>query len=159
CRRRCTAGTRRGNSVLHGARSVYEREVAQPLREVAQELAAVGVDLLREETEVVRVREDLLHRLAGLFDAAQPGQCLDQPERAGDDGAPLADGLAGAVGEPGRRGKSLADRAARRVEPLPLGVVHPQRAQDPGVERVLARPAAVRAELLGPAALLDPGVE
>jgi hypothetical protein len=49
----------RGGCILNSARRVEQREVAQPLRKVPQELPALRIDLLREEPEVVRVREDL----------------------------------------------------------------------------------------------------
>src|SRR5207248_10634192 len=66
---------------------VDEREVAEPLREVAEEPAALRVDLLGEQTDVVRVTEHLPHRPARLGDPPCARERLDEPERAGHERA------------------------------------------------------------------------
>ena len=104
--------------ILNGARSVDQRQVAQPLREVPEQLAARRVDLLGEEPDVVRVREDLLHRLAGLVDPAEPRERLDEPEGARDERALLPDVLARAVEEPAAAREPLADRVDGAAEAL-----------------------------------------
>src|SRR6185437_10736648 len=131
----------------------------QALREVAQELAAPRVDLLRVETEVVGVGKDLLHRLAGLVDAAEPRERLDQPERARRECALLAHVLARAIDEAGAGCEPLPNRVHGAAEALRLGVAHAAGPEHARVERLLAGPAAVRPELVRPAVPLDPGVK
>src|SRR5206468_10016149 len=67
------------------SRGIDQREVAQPLREVAEEVVRAWVDLLGEESDVVREADDLVHRLAALGEPAGARERLDQPERARDE--------------------------------------------------------------------------
>src|SRR5215467_7029979 len=62
-------------------RGADQRQVAEGLREVP-ELAAGGVDLLREQAQVVGVGEHLLEDQPGLLQPSGPSQRVDVPERA-----------------------------------------------------------------------------
>src|SRR2546430_1364025 len=64
-------------------------EVGERLGEVPLELAPVGVVLLAEQTDVVGGRGGAVEDLAGLVAPTLPGEALDQPERAGEEGALL----------------------------------------------------------------------
>src|SRR6266566_4377020 len=67
-----------------------EPDVAKRLGEVAEQLAAMGVDLLGEQSDVVGMAEQPLEQLTGLPGPAGQGKVVDQPEAADDEG-----GLAG----------------------------------------------------------------
>src|SRR2546423_3353826 len=96
--------------------------MAEPLREVAEELARARIDLLREEPQIVRVPEQLVHRLACLGDTARTRERLDDPERARHEGA-LDLLLAGVAVEERAAGSELAaDRVDRRSHQLAVGI-------------------------------------
>ena len=57
-----------------------EPDVAASLREVAQGLFGPGVDHLREQTDVVGVREQLFEALLGLLHTPSGDQIADVPE-------------------------------------------------------------------------------
>ena len=62
----------------------------QALREVAEEGAALGIDLLGVEADVVGQGDQLVHELGRLLDSPLPRQRLGQPKRAGHEGAVFA---------------------------------------------------------------------
>src|SRR5215471_17406772 len=72
--------------VVEVDRCVDQRQVAERLREVA-ELLARRPDLLREQAQVVGVREHLLEDQAGFLQAAGAGQRVGVPEGANGEGA------------------------------------------------------------------------
>src|SRR5437764_1202868 len=63
-----------------------QADVAERLREVAELLAVRGVDLLREQAEVVGVAGELREQLLGPFDLAGLREAGDEPERADHEG-------------------------------------------------------------------------
>jgi hypothetical protein len=69
---------------------VDEAHVAEGLREGAQLLAAVGVDLLGEEADVVGPAKQLLEEIASTLDLAGEDEIVDEPERADDECAFVA---------------------------------------------------------------------
>src|SRR4051794_3806326 len=97
---------------------VDERQVRQPLREVAEERARLRVDLLGVEPDVVPQRDQRVHRLARLVEAAEPRERLHEPERAGDERAFAAAPARVAVEQRPARAEPLAHRVDRRVQPL-----------------------------------------
>lgn len=101
--------------------------MAQGLGEVAARLAALGVDLLREEAEVVPSVEEAREMLVGLVQSAEVGQGFHEPEGADDERALAAGQAVGAeiAVDELVAGKSVTDRldgrddarVGRREEP------------------------------------------
>src|SRR5207253_4015599 len=71
-----------GSGDRNRVRRVDQRQMRQRLRQVAQQLVRLGIDLIRVQARVVREREQLLHALARLVEAAAARERLDEPERA-----------------------------------------------------------------------------
>src|SRR5204863_4454698 len=67
-----------------------QADVAERLREVAELLAVLGVDLLGQQAEIVRVAGELREQLLGTLDLAGLGEARDEPERADHERALLA---------------------------------------------------------------------
>src|SRR6266508_4540322 len=80
------ASSARSGSGPERQRGLDQGGVSESLREIAKVLARCGIHLLREQPEVVRVREEALEDLCGLAHAAQSRQGVDEPERAGEEG-------------------------------------------------------------------------
>jgi hypothetical protein len=131
--------------------------VAEPLREVPEELAGRRVDLFRVEADVVRVRQQLFEERCCVVNPAGARERLDEPEGARDERAlgscvargPVEQAVPGVEPVTHRRDRAFQ---AFRCDASPL---HACRAQERGVEPVGARVLRVRAEVRGPAALLD----
>src|SRR5436190_17720700 len=90
CRRSLLQALPRSSSrpdLLDHDRGADQRQVAKPLREVAGELAAGRVDLLAVEPDVIGQGDQLVHQLDGLVELPLAGECLGEPERAGDEGS------------------------------------------------------------------------
>src|ERR1035437_3235352 len=69
---------------------VHQRQVGERLRKVAQLALRLRVVLLGEQAQIVsQLEESLEHRLA-LITAPSEHQSIDEPERAGQEGAFLA---------------------------------------------------------------------
>src|SRR5437764_860475 len=125
-------------SLSHSCGGRHEAEVAEALREVAEELTRPRIELLGEEPEVVRKADQLVHRLAGLRDAARTRERLHEPERARHEGALHLLLAAVAVEERAARSELAADRLDRPSHELALRVdeAGPRRPQRRRVELV-----------------------
>src|SRR5580698_7246744 len=69
---------------------IDEPDVAESLREVAQELSARGIDLLRQQADVVDEGGGPFEDGAGPSRLTGPGQGLGEPKGAQQEGAFLA---------------------------------------------------------------------
>ncbi len=88
-----TIGPRQGEG------GIDQSDVSECLGKVAQRRAALGVDLLGEEADVVRVLQKALERLAGAAEVAPQslsGDCPEaaDPERAFSRRKPVVDQIA-----------------------------------------------------------------
>src|SRR5207253_265984 len=141
--------------LLDRAGGVDQRQVAQALREVAEQLAALGVDLLRPEADVVRLRHEIVHQLGRLVTPPVARERVGEPERAGHEAALLR--LLAAVAVDERPPSELApQRVHRRLQPaFHAGKADPCREDDAGVELARAREERVAPPFLRPALGLD----
>ena len=76
-----------GWGIAERERGLDERGVGEGLRVVAEVCVGGGVHLLAVEADRAGQRQQLLEQFGGFLVPAGAGECLDQPERARQEGA------------------------------------------------------------------------